>query len=244
MSAVLDHLVLAVADLDVAVADFERRTGVRPVDGGAHPGRGTRNALVGLTWEGGSRHYLELLGPDPDQPDVPVEAMMLGVGSVLAELAELGERAEPAAPGELAELSHEESGPSASRLYTWAVRPANAEDLDAMAKAAHLLGVDAGRPVDASRKTPSGAVLSWRLAVPEPLGLGGVQPFLIEWGETHPTDADLPTVELASLTLQHPKADSAAKILTALGVSLPVSPGPEPRLRATVVTPQGEVVLD
>lgn len=223
MAAVLDHLVLAVADLDAAVADFEHRTGVRPVHGGAHPGRGTRNALVGLNWEGGDRHYLELLGPDLAQPDVPTEAMMLGVGSVLAELAEAA---------------------VASRLYAWAARPENAEDLDAMVETARRGGVDVGRPVDASRKTPSGAVLSWRLAVPEPLGLGGVQPFLIEWGQTHPTDADLPTIELASLTFQHPKAGGAAEILSALGVSLPVSSGPEPRLRATLVTPQGEVVLD
>jgi hypothetical protein len=56
----LDHLVYAAADLDALVADFARRSGVTPVLGGRHVGRGTRNHLVGL---GGSA-YLELIGPD------------------------------------------------------------------------------------------------------------------------------------------------------------------------------------
>jgi hypothetical protein len=55
-----DHLVHAAPDLDALVAEFTERTGVAPVPGGRHVGRGTRNHLVGL---GGSA-YLELIGPD------------------------------------------------------------------------------------------------------------------------------------------------------------------------------------
>ena len=64
MNPALDHLVYAVPDLAAAVDDFEARTGIRPVEGGSHSGRGTANHLVGL-----GTAYLEIIGPDPDQPD-------------------------------------------------------------------------------------------------------------------------------------------------------------------------------
>ncbi|MGC9439417.1 VOC family protein [Streptomyces sp. WG5] len=64
LPALLDHLVLATPDLATTVADFARRTGVAPAPGGTHLGLGTRNHLVGL----GGSGYLEIIGPDPDQP--------------------------------------------------------------------------------------------------------------------------------------------------------------------------------
>ncbi len=61
----VDHLVYATPDLDTSVQELADRLGTDPVPGGAHPGWGTRNSLIGL----GTGVYLEIIGPDPGQPD-------------------------------------------------------------------------------------------------------------------------------------------------------------------------------
>ncbi|WP_037303452.1 VOC family protein [Amycolatopsis orientalis] len=62
---VLDHLVYAGPNLEEAVARVADLTGVTPVRGGRHVGLGTANYLADL----GAGAYLEVVGPDPDQPE-------------------------------------------------------------------------------------------------------------------------------------------------------------------------------
>lgn len=61
----LDHLVLATPDLEATSAEVASVTGVTPSVGGPHVGRGTRNELCSF----GDGTYLEIIGPDPSQPE-------------------------------------------------------------------------------------------------------------------------------------------------------------------------------
>lgn len=60
----IDHVILAINDLDAGIEAFARVTGVKAVRGGEHPGRGTQNALVSL----GAGRYVEIMAPMPSAP--------------------------------------------------------------------------------------------------------------------------------------------------------------------------------
>jgi hypothetical protein len=83
----LDHIILHTGSLSLGSAAFARLTGVTPVVGGRHPGRGTQNALVGL----GQGRYLELLAPLVDSgPAEPLRPEGWAVHT--SDLTALGER--------------------------------------------------------------------------------------------------------------------------------------------------------
>jgi Glyoxalase-like domain len=59
----LDHILWAAPDLGAGEKIIEKLTGVAPARGGAHPGFGTRNSLMGLD----SGIYFEIISADPAQ---------------------------------------------------------------------------------------------------------------------------------------------------------------------------------
>ena len=65
--AEIDHLVIGAATLEAGTAYLERHLGQRPFAGGAHPGVGTHNMLLGL----GPDQYIEIIAPDPSQGTPP-----------------------------------------------------------------------------------------------------------------------------------------------------------------------------
>jgi hypothetical protein len=224
MARGLDHLVYATPDLDASVEALAERFGAEPATGGSHPGWGTRNALVGL----GTGVYLEIIGPDPAQPDP-----------------------EGARPFLIDDLTD-------ARLVTWAYRHPDPESMRDMIEREFrdtLLDEDVRLgPVRAmSRAQPDGSLLRWRLSDPMALPGGGIVPFLIDWGTTPHPSTTLPSeCRLLELVVKHPDADTLQPVLDAFGPFLPdnsigsdisIVAAPKPGLVARLATPNGEIDL-
>jgi catechol 2,3-dioxygenase-like lactoylglutathione lyase family enzyme len=215
--AVIDHLVYAVPDLATAIDWFEEATGVRPALGGSHDGMGTHNALVSL-----GECYLELIAPDPAQPDPPVSGLPrpFGLDDVLAPRGE------------------------GSALVGFAIRPDDDETIDDLADRMADAGRDPGQVADMSRLTPGGDRLSWRLTFPTERTL----PFIIDWGATpRPNTTQPGGVELADFAIVHPRPFDLLGVVAALGLEVTVaateSNDERAGLRATVTGDHGDLDL-
>jgi Glyoxalase-like domain len=106
---------------------------------------------------------------------------------------------------------------------------ASVPDLAAATRQLSALGIDRGAVLAASRPTPQG-LLQWRISVRDDGQrlFGGALPTLIQWGDTHPSDAmPVSGIALRSFTLNHPDAPELLHALGSLGLSaVPVAPGP------------------
>ena len=204
------------------------RFGTEPAPGGAHPGWGTRNALIGL----GIGVYLEIIGPDPRQPDL--------------------ERSRPFLIDSLTD----------ARLVTWAYRHPDPESMRKTLELAlrNTPGDQEVRlgPVRAMRRArPDGDTLHWRLSDPMAFPVGGVIPFVIDWGTTpHPSIALSSECKLLELVVSHPDADTLRPVLdafrpllnepdgdTSFVSDISIVAAAEPGIRARVETPNGEIDL-
>jgi hypothetical protein len=201
----IDHIIYAHPDLDAAVDEIEDRFGVQATGGGQHPGRGTHNKVLAL----GPRTYLEIIAPDPGQP-------------------------EPSGP-----RPYGVEGITRGRLVGWALA---CDDIEDSAARARSMGFDPGGVVDGQRVSPRGTLLRWRVS--GNAQVGGIVPFLIDWGRTpHPAINAAPGLDLVSVHLEHPEPRALSTALAAMGADVTVQGAAEPALVAHIVGPKGEQVL-
>lgn len=217
MSAQLDHLVVAAATLDEGVAWCEATLGITPGPGGQHALMGTHNRLFSIASADFPLAYFEIIAIDPAAPDP-------------------GRRRWFDLDDEVLQTRLRREGP---QLVHWVAR---VNDATAAVTALHTQDIDRGEVIAASRSTAQG-LLQWQITV-RPDGqrlFDGLLPTLIQWGAVHPASA-LPSsdITLAALELQHPQADRLTTGLQAIGLALPVRPGPA-RLRVCLQTPLGPV---
>lgn len=205
-----DHLVYAVPDLASAVERVAADWGVRPAIGGQHP-NGTHNALLAL----GPHTYLEIIAPDPAQPDPPL-GRNFGI----------------------------DDRPGDTRLVTWAATVSDLDATHAAALAqgydpGSVMDGSRLRPDGVKIEWRSTRLVGW-----PPPG-DGLVPFLIEWGEgtPHPSSDSPQGCTLISLRAEHPDPAAIRRMLAALGLDVPVTEGAAPALFAEIDTPQGQVTL-
>ena len=159
--------------------------------------------------------YLEIIGPDPDQADHE--------GPLPFGMHDFGERA--------AHVPH------------WCCK-AGAE-IDRRVAAAKAAGYDIGEVHPLGRVLADGTRLDWRLTrtIWPPL-LGGLMPFLIDWGDArHPSSTAVKGARLSSWHGEHPDVAAVRRAHEALGVELELREAPEPALVAVIEGPEGSITL-
>jgi hypothetical protein len=135
---VIDHLVYGTPDLLATVDELAERFGFPLSEGGRHLGFGTRNYLADL----GGRRYLEVVGPDWEQPN-PEGPCLFGVDSL-----------------------------DAARLVTWAARVDDLDRLARnAADAGHQVGEVRSMKRDSADGAPIAWLMTPPLAAPEYHGL-------------------------------------------------------------------------
>lgn len=181
--AVIDHLVITVSDLDRGIDWFEQSVGVRPAYGGAHDGLGTHNALASL-----GHSYVELIAPDPNQPE-PDGPRPFGVSS--------------------------SSDPT---LATYAVRPDEGETIEQLADVMRSNGHDPGDVMSMSRTIADGTTLRWRLTSPPSSGGGFIPFLIDWGETPHPSTTSPAGVRLVELSGSTQQLDTVNPVLEAIGI--------------------------
>ncbi len=208
-STPIDHLIYAAPRLEEGVETVHRMLGVRPAAGGQHPGWGTANALLRL----GAACYLEVIGPDLDQPE-PSRPRPFGIDQLMK-----------------------------GQLVGWAVKANDLEArLQRSAQQGYLPGdiLPGRRRRPDETLLQWRLVLPESLSLPCE---GLIPFLIDWQGAAHPSTTAPPGCTLVALHAEHPNRAQPQAYLDALGVALSVAPGPVARLRAVIDTPSGRVEL-
>ena len=126
------------------------------------------------------------------------------------------------------------------RLFAYMLK---GRDLERQKKVLAQNGIGADL-FDASRTTPDGRTLEWRLLVPHDNAFGDLVPKFIDWLDTpHPATTSVPGCTFASFEIGHPDAARLKALLTELGASLSIERADRPYLRLRVETPNGTLTF-
>lgn len=125
-------------------------------------------------------------------------------------------------------------------LFTFAVK---ASDLGLLERSATATGLETFRQ-RGGRTTPGGETLTWETATVKNHDFGPLVPFFIRWGRVvHPSETAPQGCELLEFGVGHSRHRDLAELYAALKIDVPVFRAEQPRLRATLRTPKGELVL-
>jgi hypothetical protein len=95
---------------------------------------------------------------------------------------------------------------------------------------------------DASRDTPDGRTLRWRLLVPRNNPFGDFVPKFIDWLDTvHPATTSVGGCSFDSFEMGHPDAVTLNALLAELGTEVVAERADQPCFRLRVQTPKGRV---
>ena len=124
-----------------------------------------------------------------------------------------------------------------------------AADVEATAAAATKAGYKVFGPRDGSRARPDGVMLRWRtVGVVAGFGESDIDPtpFFIQWaaGSKHPSSDSPSGCRLTALDVRHPDPPKLKAALLNLGVDATVTSSTITRLRATLETPKGPIVIE
>jgi hypothetical protein len=213
--AQVDHLILGIRDLDEGIRRFEERTGVRPMVGGEHPGRGTRNALVSL----GNRLYVEILAPQAGAPDS-------GAAGGLRALADLTPMGWAVSVRDV-EDARRRLGDAGFGLSD--VMPGSRARPDGTLLEWQTFGIVKPQPT-----ISSGAAVQ----------IAGV-PFFIRWGDRtkHPSEDSPGGCALERLRVASPNVDDLRRALAALPLEVELDAAARGRMSVTLRCPKGTVTF-